>query len=63
MSVNKQAQEKLVSFNLAHPELTYTEIAATLGCELATISRSCSEHGVRRNRKALSMDNLSKLEG
>jgi DNA-binding MurR/RpiR family transcriptional regulator len=63
MSTNKQAQETLVRFILDHPELTYTEVAATLGCDLATISRICTKHGVRRKRKALSMDDLSKLEG
>jgi DNA invertase Pin-like site-specific DNA recombinase len=63
MSTNKQAQEKLVRLILDHPEQTYTEVAATLGCPLATISRICTKHGVRRKRKALSMDDLNKLEG
>ena len=59
----KEARAKIAEFLKAHPEVSYRELAAGLGCALSTVATIAREYKIVRQRKALNLDDLSKLEG
>jgi hypothetical protein len=46
-----------------HPEVSFKELAFTLNCSLSTIATIARQHGVVRQRKALTIADTAKLEG
>jgi hypothetical protein len=59
--MTKASAEKLVQYLKDHPTELYSEVAATIGCSVPTISRLAHAHGLVRGRKRISDADLAKL--
>jgi hypothetical protein len=60
---HQEAVEKLVEYLRANPQEPYRVVSAKIGLSVASISRIATVHGLARRRAALSIADLSKLEG
>jgi DNA-binding MurR/RpiR family transcriptional regulator len=58
-----EARTKIAEYLKAHPEVSYKELAAKLGCAASTIATIAHKAGIVRQRKALNLADVSKLEG
>lgn len=58
-----EARAKIASYLKAHPEVSFKELALTLNCSLSTIAAIARQHGIVRQRKALTTADAAKLEG
>lgn len=60
-NTSTEAERKLADFAENNPQLSYKELAASLGCSQQTVSRLCVKCGVRRKRGPLTDADLAKL--
>jgi uncharacterized protein YerC len=60
---HREAVEKLVEYLRANPQEPYRDVSAKIGLSVASISRIATAHGLTRRKAALSISDLSKLEG
>lgn len=58
-----EARAKIAEYLTSHPEVSFKELALTLSCSLSTIATIARQHGVVRQRKALTTADVAKLEG
>ena len=58
-----EARAKIAEYLRSHPEISFKELALTLNCSLSTIATIARQHGVVRQRKALTTADTAKLEG
>ena len=59
----KEARATIADYLKAHPEISFKELALTLNCSPSTIANISRQHGIVRQRKALSTADTAKLEG
>jgi hypothetical protein len=57
------ARAAIAEYLKTHPEVSYLELSKRLGCSRSTIAAIAREYQCVRQRKALTVDDLSKLEG
>ena len=58
-----EARAKIAEYLRSHPEISFKALALTLNCSLSTIATIARQHGVVRQRKALTIADTAKLEG
>jgi hypothetical protein len=58
-----EARAKIAQYLRSHPEISFKELALTLNCSPSTIATIARQHGVVRQRKALTTADTAKLEG
>lgn len=58
-----EARATIANYLKTHPEVSFKELALTLNCSLSTIATIARQHGVVRQRKALTTADAAKLEG
>jgi hypothetical protein len=58
-----EARAKIAEYLKIHPEVSFKELAVTLNCSISTIATIARQHGVVRQRKALTTADVAKLEG
>lgn len=58
-----EARAKIAEYLRSHPEISFKALALTLNCSLSTIATIARQHGVVRQRKALTTADTAKLEG
>ncbi len=58
-----EARATVAKYLSDHPEISFKEVALTLNCSLSTIATIARQHGVVRQRKALTIADTAKLEG
>ena len=58
-----EARAKIAEYLRSHPEISFKALALTLNCSLSTIATIAHQHGVVRQRKALTTADTAKLEG
>jgi hypothetical protein len=58
-----EARAKIAEYLRNHPEVSFKELALTLDCSISTIATIARQHGVVRQRKALTTADTVKLEG
>jgi hypothetical protein len=57
-----EARATVAKYLRDHPEISFKELALTLNCSLSTIATIARQHGVVRQRKALTIADTAKLE-
>ena len=57
-----EARATIASYLKTHPEVSFKELALTLNCSLSTIATIARQHGVVRQRKALTTADAAKFE-
>lgn len=58
-----EARTAIAEYLRSHPEISFKELALTLDCSISTIATIARQHGVVRQRKALTTADTAKLEG
>lgn len=58
-----EARAIIAEYLRSHPEVSFKELALTLKCSLSTVATIARQHGVVRQRKALTTADAAKLEG
>ena len=57
----REARKSLAEYLKENPTISYKDVAEKLNCSLSTVGGVAREFGVRRQRKPLDADCLSKL--
>lgn len=58
---HKEARAAIAEYLKNHPELSYKEVALKLNCATSTVGTIACQHGITRQRKALSDADLKGL--
>jgi hypothetical protein len=58
-----EARAAIAEYLKKHPEVSFRELALTLNCSPSTIATIARQHGIVRQRKALTTADTAKLEG
>ena len=59
----KEARATIAEYLRNHPEISFKQVALTLNCSPSTIAAIARQHGIIRQRKALTAADAAKLEG
>jgi hypothetical protein len=58
-----EARTTIAEYLRIHPEISFRQLALTLNCSPSTIATIARQHGIVRQRKALTIADTAKLEG
>jgi hypothetical protein len=58
---HKEVRAAIAEYLRNHPELSYKQLALKLNCATSTVATIAREHGITRQRKALSDADLKGL--
>jgi DeoR/GlpR family transcriptional regulator of sugar metabolism len=60
-NARKQARTAIAEYLRSHSEITFKQLALTLNCSPSTIATIARQHGIVRQRKALTTADTAKL--
>lgn len=63
INTRTEARATIAEYLRNHPEVSFKDLALTLNCSISTIATIARQHGIVRQRKALTIADTAKLEG